>query len=377
MGRQLSAAPGWLALTLAAGVVMAAVATPQHLPSIPSPMAHKSLLLDLARAGDRIVAVGEQGHIVYSDDDGSSWVHAQVPVSLMLTSVAFPTPRIGWAAGHEGIILNTTDGGESWQVQMDGQRIALLQIADAEREVARLQSALAQLSDEVAIEDAQVALEDAEFALEDAQALTETGIVTPILGLEFISATEGYAAGAYGLLLKTTDGGKQWSLISARINNPERYHYYDLASTASGALVLVGEAGVLYRSDDNGMQWQALSTGYQGSFFGVQATSDGGVLTYGLRGTLFRSSDDGQSWQAVTTASQATLVGGAVLPDGRILLSGAGGTLLLSANNGNSFTKIDSATRSTISAVTVNTAGKILVSGAGGVRVLDVPGSGR
>jgi len=34
-------------------------------PALESDLAASSLLLDIARAGDRLVAVGEQGHIVY------------------------------------------------------------------------------------------------------------------------------------------------------------------------------------------------------------------------------------------------------------------------------------------------------------------------
>ena len=36
------------------------------------PLASKSLLLDIVIAQDRLVAVGERGHILLSDDDGNS-----------------------------------------------------------------------------------------------------------------------------------------------------------------------------------------------------------------------------------------------------------------------------------------------------------------
>ena len=76
-------------------------------PSIPSPDAPRLLLLDVAQAGERLVVVGEQGHIILSDDGGISWAHAEVPVSLMLTAVDFPTTERGWSVGHEAIVLNS------------------------------------------------------------------------------------------------------------------------------------------------------------------------------------------------------------------------------------------------------------------------------
>ena len=52
-------------------------------------------LVAVASAGNRLVAVGEEGVIIYSDDNGQSWTQAQVPVSVNLTCVRFATPMQG------------------------------------------------------------------------------------------------------------------------------------------------------------------------------------------------------------------------------------------------------------------------------------------
>ena len=49
-------------------------------PATKSPLAPRTLLNGLARAGDRLVAVGQRGHALYSDDLGTSWKQADVPV---------------------------------------------------------------------------------------------------------------------------------------------------------------------------------------------------------------------------------------------------------------------------------------------------------
>ncbi len=28
----------------------------------------------------------------------------------------------GWAVGHDGVVLHTSDGGESWRMQLDGNQ---------------------------------------------------------------------------------------------------------------------------------------------------------------------------------------------------------------------------------------------------------------
>ena len=71
----------------------------------PSRLATQKLLIDVAQAADRIVAVGEFGHVIYSDDDGLNWQQAdQVETQVTLTSVTFPTEKIGYAVGHDAVI---------------------------------------------------------------------------------------------------------------------------------------------------------------------------------------------------------------------------------------------------------------------------------
>ena len=79
-----------------------------------------AMMLSIAVAGDRIVVVGERGYVLLSDDNGKSWRQTPTPTSVTLTSVGFATPTEGWAVGHMGVILHTTDGGSSWSKQLDG-----------------------------------------------------------------------------------------------------------------------------------------------------------------------------------------------------------------------------------------------------------------
>ncbi len=95
-------------------------------PARDSAFAAKSLLNGVANAGQRIVAVGQRGHIIYSDDGGKTWLQAKVPVSSDLVAVSFPTPAKGWAVGHDGVVLHTADGGATWVRQLDGRRAGQL-----------------------------------------------------------------------------------------------------------------------------------------------------------------------------------------------------------------------------------------------------------
>ena len=74
------------------------------------PLAQRSLLLDIAAAGERVLMAGERGHILNSDDRGASWLQARVPTTQMLTGIHFVDNERGWAVGHDGLILVSGDG---------------------------------------------------------------------------------------------------------------------------------------------------------------------------------------------------------------------------------------------------------------------------
>src|SRR6476620_10550171 len=91
-------------------------------PARMSPLAEKSLLLSVTRAGDRLVAVGQRGHILISTDRGKTWTQSPAPVSSDLTSVFFVDARLGWAVGHFSDTAPTENGGEHWTVQLTGRQ---------------------------------------------------------------------------------------------------------------------------------------------------------------------------------------------------------------------------------------------------------------
>ena len=122
-------------LQLAFGVVLGVLQGITHaadyvdvldLPVRVSPLAVNSPLSGMARAGERVIAVGQRGHILFSDDSGQHWQQAAVPASADLTAVSFPTTTQGWAVGNDGVVLHSNDAGATWRKQLDGREIGAL-----------------------------------------------------------------------------------------------------------------------------------------------------------------------------------------------------------------------------------------------------------
>ncbi len=344
------------------------------IPARDTELAPESLLNDVTRTGDRIVAVGERGHIIYSDNDGESWTQAEVPVSVTLTALDFGTESHGWAVGHSGVLLHSSDAGENWTLQFDGLQAAALTIETKKAQIAEMEDVIEEAPEDQK-DDLEWALDDLVFSLENAEADMEVGPVNPLLDVWFENNQHGFAVGAYGMILRTQDGGESWQDWSPYIDNAQNFHYNGIDQVAGGALVLVGEAGQIHVSVDNGDTWEKCESPYPGSLFGVTGTGNvNEILAFGLRGTTIFSSDLGRSWTIVPNEGNTTLNNALVTEDGRITLVGNGGAVLMSANGGQSFRAYFRSDRGSVMGAVPLSDTNLLLVGEDGVKFTDSRG---
>ncbi len=282
-------------------------------PAVQTPQAQRAATLALAWAGARLVAAGERGTVLYSDDRGATWTQARVPVQVSLTALRFVDARTGWAVGHLGVILRSDDAGATWALQLDGVRAAALSL-----EAARASGDAA--------------------AVQRAQRLVDEGPDKAFFDVDFADRDHGVAVGAYNQVFVTRDGGAHWLPAGASVPNPQGLHLYGVRYLGQ-QVVLAGEQGLLMRrTADDGARFSALPTPYKGSFFGLLATRAGTLLAYGLRGNAWRSTDQGASWQRADTGGlQTSFSAASEAADGTLLLLSQAGELLASRDDGRSF----------------------------------------
>ncbi|MDK8464913.1 YCF48-related protein [Marinobacter sp. SS13-12] len=373
MCKTLGAACLGLSMAMSAPSVFA-LADIIETPSRPTTLAPESLLNDADRAGERIVAAGERGHIIFSDDQGETWVQAEVPVRATLTGVDFGTDTHGWAVGHSGVVLHSDNAGESWELQLTGVRAAELAIESRQEQIEELEQQIEEAPEEEKA-DLEWALDDLFFSMENLESDLEIGPVNPFLDVWFENEDHGFVVGAYGMFLRTTDGGETWSDWAPRIDNPTGFHLNGITRITGGALVIVGEAGQIFVSVDGGESWEKRESPYEGSLFGAIGTGQvNEVLAFGLRGNMFLSTDLGKNWKVVPNEAGATLNDGAVADDGRITLVGNGGTVLMSTNGGESFRPYSRDDREGVMDVVPLSGTNLLIVGEGGVKHTDARG---
>ncbi|WP_095156580.1 YCF48-related protein [Pseudomonas sp. Irchel 3E13] len=311
-----------------------------------TPRAAQGMLTRVVTAGNRLVAMGERGLVVLSDDGGRQWRQAQVPVSVTLTAASFVDAHQGWIAGHSGVVLHTTDGGESWAVQTDGVGLA---------EATLVQARGLPASDSG--RDRHIA---------EAERLVADGADKPLLSICFADALHGMVVGAFGLAASTTDGGKTWTPCRERLVNPMGMHLYAVARHDK-TWVITGEQGVLMRSLDDGASFQALTSPAGRTLFAVTSTRKGGFVCAGLLGAACRIDPDSLAVAPVELPAQLTLLSALQLHDGRVALLGQGGRLLVSADGGGSFAEQPLARRDPLTSLVEASDGGLVATSLAGV----------
>jgi photosystem II stability/assembly factor-like uncharacterized protein len=321
--------------------------SPLTVPAVKSPLAVNAPLNAVAAAGKRLVAAGQRGHILYSDD-GKNWLQADVPVSSDLTALCFPSPQQGWAVGHEGVVLHTADGGLTWSKQLDGKQAADL--------IVKQYGAPAQTGDPTA-----------QRLQKEAETFAAQGADKPFLDVWFEDDRKGFVIGAFNLILRTEDGGQTWTPWLDRIDNPKALHLYAIRP-AGEAVFIVGEQGLVQKLDRERQRFASVAIPYQGTLFGVVGTPNV-VVAFGLRGNAYRTTDGGGSWDKITTGVNASLTGGVARADGSIALVSQAGQVLFSTDGGASFNRVKTATAAPAFAVAEAGNGAIALVGVGGVRL--------
>jgi photosystem II stability/assembly factor-like uncharacterized protein len=247
-------------------------------------------LMSVARAGERLVAVGMRGLIAVSDDNGKHWAQVCAPVRSDLLALSFPTSSEGWAVGHDGVVLHTADGGRTWEKQFDGRMAATSLTKNYKSRIAAGDASLRPYLDQLVLNYRQ-------------------GASLPLLSVWFKDAQHGMAVGPFGMAIATDDGGKTWIPILDRIDNPQFLHL-DAVGDVAGDVYIAAEKGTVFRRNSATGQFAPVDTGYAGSFFGVTGNEDV-LLAYGLKGTVYRSTDRGATWERVQSPLHGTVTRGA------------------------------------------------------------------
>lgn len=326
-----------------------------------SPLITKINYLGLAQAGERIIAVGEQGSIVYSEDNGRRWRQAQTPTAALLNAVCFADDQNGWAVGHDAVVLHTQDGGLTWSQQYED----LFSPASWDDE----QHDDADMDDLYGDPYADFDDWDEDFdgggddILEFADA--------PLLDVYCHSSDRVIAVGGFGFYLETSDGGQSWHKQTDKLSNPEASHLYSVVGLPeTDTLFIGGERGILFRSDDAGNNWDAINAPSTGTFFGLTPLVGNVLLAYGLQGQVWLTRDEGETWTELQSGITRGINDATVMADGTLVLVTNAGGIITNQGRGTTLTLNYLPDRQSLAAVLPNGEGEVVIAGQNGLRLV-------
>ncbi len=357
---------GFAAAVAVAAFSASLTAQPAHempRPAYPARLADQSLILGLAATSQNLVAVGERGHVLTSTD-GVEWTQADfVPVQSTLTRVTYADGRL-WAVGHDSTIIHSYDYGATWS----------LQYFEPEWE-------------------------------------------KPLLDVHFFDRRNGVAIGAYGLLMRTVDAGRNWQVLDMAdlvtseaidwaeaaedfFDEDDLYEdeiwvdddgdvdddFYDadldfdrgcyefmechlnaFLDLGNGRQMIAAERGYGFRSTDGGESWESFRFPYGGSMFGLLALPQDQIMAFGLRGHVQLSSDFGDQWEVLDTRLQSSLKGGTLDSRGRPLMVGSGAARLRYEPDTGQFSLSEDRLGSDFVTVLMGPNGRVILGGSDGL----------
>lgn len=260
------------------------------------------------------------------------WNKQAVSTLARLTSVFFIDAQHGWAAGNNGLLLKTEDGGASWQRlpllaqfgrdllrdvwAFDAQRLRLLGEYDlTQRPTSAEVDSRAFL---LASDDGGASWREIELArppdkpLRRPRARTNVEneqdqilrLSSPILvGFVFSKTLTGWMVGESGTIQTTHDGGASWQMQYA----VSRKLFYDVTAIDAQQAWLVGGGGVILRTVDGGSNWNEQPSVTTQSLRAVHFIDAKRGWASGTNGAIVATLNGGNRWQSQNSNTTQTL----------------------------------------------------------------------
>lgn len=237
------------------------------------------------------------------------WEPVNVKEDLQLMSVHFASADEGWVAGGKdamqgGVILHTTDGGHTWEIQVGDPA-----------------------SDDRAIRDLYFLDGKTGFAVQgspgdhrllrttDGKNWSQVGTVPEHRAdFAFLSPQIGILISDNPRILRTTDGGRKWQpvydcKVKAEVDGLtrevdcafQRLHF-PTATTGYAISRAVGDAGfVLAKTTDGGVTWSAtlVAPGEDGHEGDVHFVDENNGIVRTKEGKILRTEDGGATWTGI------------------------------------------------------------------------------
>jgi photosystem II stability/assembly factor-like uncharacterized protein len=155
-----------------------------------------------------------------------------------------------------------------------------------------------------------------------------SGTTQNLYTVYFTNANTGFAAGARGTILKTTNGGINW----INLTTDTTYNYNEMVFINSTTGIMVGSNGLVLRTTNEGNNWIQQISGTTQPLVAVDFNSNL-IIACGANGTIISSTNTGINWTTITTPVTSYITDVSI-PSPNTIYMGGYGSLIKSTNGG-------------------------------------------
>ena len=254
--------------------------------------------LDIAfTSADHGFLVGSNRLILETNDGGASWNERSLDLpeeeNFRLISIAFDADD-GWIAGQPGLLMHTTDGGQNWtrlflDTKLPGEPYLITALGPNNAELATNVGAVYRTSDGGGSWDAEVS--DAAGATRDLRRSPDGAYVS---------------VSSLGNFYATWDPGQTVWQVHQRVSSQR---LQSIGYQPNGKLWMVARGAQIRFNEDaaDNESWSKpiipITNGY--GYLDMAWSDDGAIWASGGNGTLLVSRDEGNSWERDPESIQA------------------------------------------------------------------------
>lgn len=267
-----------------------------------------------------------------------------------LNSVYIASEKFAAAVGDSGLILTSSDDGNTWTNKNLLRSISL--------------------SDVYIFRDGKSLIVGDSSALYYSPNLNDSFQLIPLekgytfFRIKFLDDNVGYLTGNKGLILKTNNGGLNWY----KVKTSTKEIIFDLSFFNSKLGVAVGWNGTILSTKDGGENWTSFSELITDNYLkSIDLNKEGYGLIVGGDGTVLRSSDFGSSWEKTKLNSTGGFQKVKFISENNSIVIGSRGTILISKNKGESWELVDSPYYFNMNGISISPYGKIFIVGVNGM----------
>lgn len=307
-------------------------------------------------ANDQVFAAGADALILKSTNGGGTYANASntfsITPNIIFNKIYFLSLLEGWAAGSNGTLYKTTNGGINWTKQETGSSSNITGLYF-----------INELTGWLATSDGQI-LNTGNGGTTWSLQSTNSGV--NFKNIVFANENTGWATTSNGNILKTTNGGTTWvnpttdfigSIIKIKINSINN-------------LKAVSSIGKVYTSTNGGVNWIETGAGNNSFILSdvfILPSNELYLWATSTTGIIINSINGGNTWnlQSNSTITQDDLLGITFYDNLIGWAVGSNGTILKTLSGGISWVKDDSLTAKNLETITVKD-GNVMAAGRSG-----------